>query len=307
MVKRDAHPPIIERGLFDAVQRNLAAHPSRPRGHVEEYLLTGLLTCGNCGDILFGTRRTRRKVVAGAEKLYVDVIYVCAGSLRQTGRCRQVALPRDALEGAILRVVDEEILGGDGLTRLERALRDELARRAGIDRSGELAALEKREADLTQQVTDAARRMLRVDEALLPEAREAAAEMKRDLERVRRSLETARSSARASTGGEDSIRRLLDSLRSMRGVLADRTFPLERRREVLRRFLPKRGDERPIRVEFDPTAKRGWRNALKRVTVRHLTTRAVTRTETGAVTDGAGLSQASVVAGVGFEPTTSGL
>ena len=30
---------------------------------------------------------------------------------------------------------------------------------------------------------------------------------------------------------------------------------------------------RPIRVEFDSTAKCGWRNALRRVTVRHPTTK----------------------------------
>jgi hypothetical protein len=41
---------------------------------------------------------------------------------------------------------------------------------------------------------------------------------------------------------------------------------------------------RPIQAEFDLTAKRGWRNALRRVTVRHLTTRT-------------GAGQASAVAG----------
>ena len=81
------------------------------------------------------------------------------------------------------------------------------------------------------------------------------------------------------------MRAILDSLRSMRGILRDRTFPLERRREVLRRFLPTRDGQRPIRVEFDLTAKRGWQNALRRVTVRHLTT----RTE--------GVRQARLVAG----------
>jgi hypothetical protein len=59
----------------------------------------------------------------------------------------------------------------------------------------------------------------------------------------------------------------------MAGILRDPTFPLERRREVLRRLLPTRDGVRPILVYIDPNAPRGWRKALKRVTVRHLTVR----------------------------------
>jgi site-specific DNA recombinase len=274
VVKRDAHPAIVDRATFDAVQSKLAAHAPRPRGHTEEYLLTGLLACATCGNVMFGMRRTRRKIVAGREKLYVDVTYCCAGALAQKGRCKLIMLPRDGLERVVLRTLDEEILSEEGIARLEVALRAEIARRSRVDHADEVGVLEKREADLAQRVADAGRRMLLVEESLLPEVRAALVELKDDLQRVRQTLEARRNSAKAVAGGDEAVRTIVDSVRSMRGVLRDKTFPLERRREILRRFLPTRDGVRPIRVEFDPTAKRGWRNALKRVTVRHLTTRA---------------------------------
>src|SRR5262245_53473298 len=109
VVVRDAHPALIDRATFDAVQQKIQAHASKPRGHTQEYLLTGLVSCSNCGDILIGTRRTRKKLVGGERKTYADLLYICSGVLRQKGLCRQVSLPRDGFEQAVLRVLDEEI------------------------------------------------------------------------------------------------------------------------------------------------------------------------------------------------------
>jgi hypothetical protein len=65
----------------------------------------------------------------------------------------------------------------------------------------------------------------------------------------------------------------MEEFRSMEGVLRDPSLPLERRREVLRNLLPMRDGTRPICVHFDPNAAKGWRKAMKRATVRHLSTR----------------------------------
>lgn len=77
----------------------------------------------------------------------------------------------------------------------------------------------------------------------------------------------------AAVDGERLVRETVDAFRRMSSVLRDTTFPLERRREVLRRLLPKRDGVRPILVYIDPNAGRGWRKALQRIVVRHLTTR----------------------------------
>src|SRR5262249_45058934 len=45
VVVRDAHPALVDRVTFDAVQRKIQAHASKPRGHRQDYLLTGLVAC----------------------------------------------------------------------------------------------------------------------------------------------------------------------------------------------------------------------------------------------------------------------
>jgi hypothetical protein len=133
-----------------------------------------------------------------------------------------------------------------------------------------IPALEKREESLAARVADGARRLLEVDPDLVPDVRKALAEVKADLESVRESLAARRRALRPITNADDLVARTLDAFRSMATILRDPSVPLERRREVLRRLLPRRGDERPIQIHIDPKAKKGWRNALKRVVVRHL-------------------------------------
>ncbi len=79
---------------------------------------------------------------------------------------------------------------------------------------------------------------------------------------------------------DDVVEATLGPIRSMATLLNDSTASIERRREVLRRLLPAGPNgERPIRVEFDLTAGRGWRRAFKRATVRHLSVRNKTKVE----------------------------
>ena len=298
VVKRDAHAALVDRATFDAVQRKIRANASTTRGHVREYLLTGLITCVNCGDIMVGTTRTRRKLVGGAEKVYADPLYVCAGTLRATGRCRQVGLPRDGFERAVLRVLHEEIFGAEAMARLEHQLRREVERRRTVGASDGVAALERRALDLTNRIAEGARRLLLVGEDLIAEVNVALAELKDELRRVQSAIEAKRRTATVPADGEKLVRQTLDGFRSIADVLRDPTFPLERRREVLRRLLPTRDGVRPILVDVDVTAPRGWRRALRRVTVRCLTSRTEAKRERVV---------GSLVAGAGFEPATSGL
>jgi hypothetical protein len=248
----------------------MASRPSRIRGHVHDYLLTGLVTCSNCGSVVVGTVRSRPRVVDGKEVSLPDPRYVCNGTLRNADSCRQVPIPRDGFEHAVLRVLDEELLGEKALARLEQHLRRIVAARNARPRNDGIPALERREKDLAARVADGARRLLQVDESLIPDVKAALAEIKEDLENVRATLAARRRAQRPATNGEDLVAKTLEAFRSMAAVLRDASVPLERRREVLRRLLPKRGDERPILVHIDPKAKKGWRNALKRVVVRHL-------------------------------------
>ena len=62
------------------------------------------------------------------------------------------------------------------------------------------------------------------------------------------------------------IRETVRDVRSASREFRDPAHPLQRRREALRRFLPTRYGERPIRTEFDFAAGSGWRRAMRRAT-----------------------------------------
>jgi recombinase-like zinc beta ribbon protein len=172
--------------------------------------LTGLITCVHCGDVMVGTTRTRKKMVGGAEKTYSDPLYTCSATLRATGRCRQVALPRDGFEKAVMRILDEEIFCTDALARLEQQLRLQVARRSAGAANDGIPALERRELDLTNKIAEGARRLLQTDESLVPEVRAALGELKDDLERVRATIESRRRATSLAAGGESLVRETVD-------------------------------------------------------------------------------------------------
>ena len=265
-----AHDAIIDPETFFAANQRLQSLPSRTRGHVHEYLLTGLVTCVNCGDVVVGTVRSRELVIDGKKISVPDPRYVCNGTLRSGGGCRQVPIPRDVFERAVLQILEEELLSEPALARLELRMRRIAAARRSRPTDDGIPALEKREKELAARVADGARRLLLIEQSLMPEVKAALTKIKDDLEGVRTTLAAKRRARRLAANGEDSVAKTIADFRSMAAVLRDATVPLERRREVLRCLLPKRGKERPIRVVIDPKAKKGWKNALKRILVRHL-------------------------------------
>jgi hypothetical protein len=98
-------------------------------------------------------------------------------------------------------------------------------------------------------------------------------ELKREQDRVRSVIKEKQRTAAVTLEREQTIHETMNEFRSMEGVRRNRSLPLERRREVLRNLFPKRDGTRPICAHFDPNAAKGWRRALRRVTVRHLSTR----------------------------------
>jgi DNA invertase Pin-like site-specific DNA recombinase len=57
--KEDAHPPIVSRELFDAVQATRTTEPVPPGDTTRDRLLRGLARCGGCGRTLKVIRRPR--------------------------------------------------------------------------------------------------------------------------------------------------------------------------------------------------------------------------------------------------------
>ncbi len=92
-----AHPALIDRATFHAVQRRMSAkRTSRLEQERHEYLLAGLLRCGRCGSPMIGERRSSE---AG-----IVVAYRCEAATAQ-GRCRA----RGQREEVLLAAIREEL------------------------------------------------------------------------------------------------------------------------------------------------------------------------------------------------------
>lgn len=92
-------PAIIDKGLFDEVQKKLDKNKKAPskKWSVAEYILTNKLFCGLCGEKMYGESGTSRN---GSKYSY----YTC--SKRKRGhKCRKTPVRQDLIEGAVIDLV----------------------------------------------------------------------------------------------------------------------------------------------------------------------------------------------------------
>jgi site-specific DNA recombinase len=91
-----AHEAIIDRGRFEEVQRRMERRRTAPSVQVRhDYLLSGLLICGACGNRMIGARRPS-EAAGGGELVY----YRCESATNQ-GRCSFRTRHADELETAV--------------------------------------------------------------------------------------------------------------------------------------------------------------------------------------------------------------
>ncbi len=240
-----------------------------------------------------GHTRIRRKVTETGTHTYLYPSYSCSNGVK-SGGCRQIPIPRDNLEQAIVRILDQDAFAPERPRDLEEALRRVLRRERVGEDVANLRRLQARERMLGDAVAKGARRLLEVPDDVLPEARDALAGMKAELEGVRAAVAAEEARAAAKVDVEERVSAALDRIRSLDAALKGSQATLEQKREALRRLLRPREGKYPIVIYFDFAARQGWRNRLKRATVAHLSLRRATVAP-------------KLVAGVGFEPTTSGL
>ena len=125
-----AHEPILTRPTFEEIQRRMSRRRTAPaEQHRREYLLSGLATCGYCGNRLIGVRRPGRD----AELVY----YQCESATNQ-GRCGYHTRHATDLEDEV-RALLAIPTPGSGVTRHPAAPTDDdqpalEARRRGLHR-----------------------------------------------------------------------------------------------------------------------------------------------------------------------------
>ena len=97
-------PAILDRQTFEEVQRMLVTkrNPRGKRRNVEDYMLTGKLFCGHCGEPMVGICGTSR---TGDRHYY----YLCQGKHKKNG-CGKTNERKDQIEQAVITAVKRIIM-----------------------------------------------------------------------------------------------------------------------------------------------------------------------------------------------------
>lgn len=139
-----AHPGIITREVWDAVQERLAANGTRParRSDGLPYVLSGLVR-GSCGHPLYGAGGIRKHATPAERLRYAGYrCKVCNGS-----RVNQVLLERTVLQ-TVVTYLQEEDASGRLEQRLARWVGQQTAARSSAAIAKQRAALLKRKTQL---------------------------------------------------------------------------------------------------------------------------------------------------------------
>ncbi len=143
----DAHPKAVDTETFEQIQQLLAGRlrPSRhPEVQQSQYLLSGLLVCGYCGESIIGQSDPRRPDTR---------FYMCMKKKRKGENCALKRCPAWLLETAILDAVRAKVLTAgfqsqllDEVHAIQWSEGDELAK--------EIANAERQLANVRQRVAN---------------------------------------------------------------------------------------------------------------------------------------------------------
>jgi hypothetical protein len=117
----DAWPAIVDRNLFDRVQRLLKSRSPKaihPRRVTSDYLLSGIIKCEACGRAISGHSAKSGKYQ----------YYRCANALKRGPiECPAHWIPKDKIEGFIIDKIRNYILTDENLIELLKLTDDELS------------------------------------------------------------------------------------------------------------------------------------------------------------------------------------
>jgi len=273
IITDNAWPALIDHSTFEAVQarrRDIRAGRRQTPGktHKSEYLLTGIIYCGVCGGRLTGQTRT-------SGKGYRTRYYVC--STHHNGHkdhCPQrYSVPAETVENHIIDLVKADLAKLRDDDQLHECIAQELARLTD-HQSDARNQLEQRLSELDQQLANLAQNMTSLDASTAQAMglHQQATELTEERQRVERELEAARQSSPDLPDAGEIKARAMAAFDDLDQTLAEGT--LEERRELVQLYVQK--------IEADPDQETVHISLYPALFSRN-------------------------VAGVGFEPTTSGL
>ena len=143
-------PAIIDRKTWDLAQERLAGRiHSRGSMHSKAmYLLSGLITCGECGSSLVGNRYmgTHRSL---GKKLYS--YYQCSRSLNTNVKCKIKTMKKEWIESLVISYVKETISTPKKIAAVVNAINEKI-RREKKHNNSELNALQREETSLQKKI-----------------------------------------------------------------------------------------------------------------------------------------------------------
>ncbi len=294
------HEPLISKELFLQVQLILDQRNRRgDRDRIHFHFLKGMIYCGRCED---EGRRSRMVYSQNKGNGGVYEYFVCTA--KQRGLCNMSAIRIDALEAAVAKTMSRERIEVSRAERLQAGIHEALAEAQATEHEMKLTLrkalgqLESQEERLIDAIADGSgsvpKLKKRLDEIVL----------KREV--IEEKL--GRTDARLRTGAAKAIS-YLDLLKNPgdRYAMADEAM----RRELLTLFFT----EMVVRVSDTATRLAGQRTepneVLHQVRFEELADEPTNKEAPSISAKGffvsLGLNKTILVAGAGFEPTTSGL
>src|SRR5438445_5436044 len=166
IVVENAHPALVERRTFEAARRRLAdkAKPRRWSTSVDPFVLTGLLTCATCDDVLVGGGGTR----PGATDPGATRFYRCRGVSGDTPTCTNPMLTVNQrwIERAVITRVSAHVTQLVQSGQLAQLLDERLGAKHEESRAAALGReLQRLEAERRRPVEKVAKGLLSDDDA----------------------------------------------------------------------------------------------------------------------------------------------
>ena len=208
--------PIVSQDVFDRVQRKLEANKTnRARKEARQYLLSGLVKCGDCNGAMVG--RTNRQIPQ----------YTCA-RYHHSGRslCFNNRLPEAPLVSCIVRRIQERYLSKPALDRLRKALEKEQER--ARPRPHDLSRIRNEIGRLGSRIDNAEDAILDAPPDIRPGLYRKLEEMIEERKRLTTEIETLSRYNASENDSQAEIERSLDALRNL-GEALNKAKPVDTR------------------------------------------------------------------------------
>jgi hypothetical protein len=175
IVVNDSHPALIDVETFERVQKKMARRSTAwTRPPCNNYVLSGLLICGETGQKLVG-----RRASVGTGVQYYTINYP---SPDNSGTCRSHSIRKDWIEPLIV----SRLMAILDLSDLEKRIKDAVARRLSQQSrtTSDVEAMRHRLASLDKKIAKGTERLLLLDDDNLSDAKELLNQWRRERSEV---------------------------------------------------------------------------------------------------------------------------